>query len=175
MIDERELLKEKLALVEELGVYFECNDNLSPLASRISVYLILNGVEGATFGELVEKLEASKSSISTNLQLLQTMNRITYYTKSGDRKRHFKMSPNYLKSRMEEKISLWEKEKNNHQKIYNYKEKVLQLNKKYNENHISLQFNKQYMEFIDKMINNLTELKKSLLTIINQEENEKHI
>jgi len=170
-----ELLKEKLALVEELGIHFECSDTLPPLASRIIVYLILNGVEGATFDELVEKLEASKSSISTNLHLLQSLNRITYFTKSGDRKRHFRMSPNYIISRMEEKISLWEKEKSNHQKIYNYKEKMLQLNNDYNENHLSLQFNKQIIEFINKMINNLTNLKQNLLTIINKEENEKNI
>ncbi|GGK40202.1 MULTISPECIES: GbsR/MarR family transcriptional regulator [Flavobacteriaceae] len=175
MEKKEQLVKEKLALVEELGIHFECNDNLPPLASRIIVYLILNGVEGATFEELVEKLEASKSSISTNLQLLQSINRITYFTKSGDRKRHFRISPNYMISRMDEKISLWEEEKNNHQKIYNYKEKMLQVNNAYHENHLSLQFNMQIIEFINKMINNLTELKQNLLTIINKEENEKNI
>ena len=175
MINEEDLLKEKLALVEELGVHFESNDNLPPLASRIIVYLILNGVEGATFEELVEKLEASKSSISTNLQLLQSIDRITYFTKCGDRKRYFKMSPNYMISRMDERISLWEQEKRNHQKIYNYKEKMLQLTNEYNENHLSLLFNKQYIEFINKMKNNLEELKQNLLTIINKVENEKPI
>lgn len=175
MMKEEGLLKEKLALVEELGVHFECTDNLPPLASRIAVYLVLNGVEGATFEELVENLEASKSSISTNLHLLQSMGRISYYTRCGDRKRYFKMSTNHLITRLEEKISLWEKEKNNHQKIYNYKEKMLHLNNEYKENHMSLQFNKQYIEFINKMTNNLTELKLNLLTIINQKENEKHI
>jgi DNA-binding transcriptional regulator GbsR (MarR family) len=170
MIDENNLMAEKLALVEELGVHFEDADHLAPLASRIFVYLILNGIEGATFEELTEKLEASKSSISTNLQLLQSIGRITYYTKCGDRKRYFKVSPNHVISRLDEKIALWTKDKINHQKIYNYKKRLLQLKNNYDENNLSLQFNKQYMEFIDKMIDNLTELKQNILTIINQKE-----
>ncbi|MGV8946535.1 MAG: GbsR/MarR family transcriptional regulator [Lutibacter sp.] len=168
MIDENNLIKEKLALVEELGVHTECTDNLAPLASRIFIYLILNGSEGATFDELIEKLEASKSSISTNLQLLQSMGRITYYTKCGDRKRYFKVSANYFISRLDNQIELWTKELGNHQKIYNYKKKLLQLNNSFTENNINLKFNAQYSEFITKMISNLTELKQNTLTIINQ-------
>jgi len=170
MINENNLMAEKLALVEELGVHFEDADNLAPLASRIFVYLILNGAEGATFEELTEKLEASKSSISTSLQLLQSMGRITYYTKCGDRKRYFKISPNHVISRLDEKIDLWTKEKNNHQKIYNYKKKLLELNNNYDENNISIQFNLHNLEFIDKMINNLLALKQNLLTVINQKQ-----
>ena len=170
MINENNLMAEKMALVEELGVYFESSDNLAPLASRIFVYLILNGIEGATFEELTEKLEASKSSISTNLLLLQSIGRVTYSTKCGDRKRYFKVSPNHIISRLDEKIALWTKDKDNHQKIYNYKKKMLKLNNNYDENNLSLQFNRQYMDFIDKMINNLTELKQNILTIINQKE-----
>jgi len=175
MMKEEGLLKEKLALVEELGVHFECNDNLPPLASRIIVYLILTGVEGATFEELVEKLEASKSSVSTNLQLLQSIDRITYFTRCGDRKRHFKISPSYIIARMDERISMWQKESKNNRKIFDYKVKALQVNNKYNENHPSIQFSAQVEEFINKMINNLEELKQNLLTIINKEENEESI
>lgn len=171
MIDENDLINEKLALVEELGVHIEYADNLAPLASRIFIYLILNGTEGATFEELKEKLEASKSSISTNLQLLQSMGRITYYTKCGDRKRYFKVSANYFISRLDNQIELWTKELSNHQKIYNYKKKILQLNSNntHYKNNLNLKFNVQYSEFINKMINNLTDLKQNILTIINQE------
>ncbi|MFA5297190.1 MAG: transcriptional regulator [Lutibacter sp.] len=169
MSNENDLTVEKLALVEELGAHIEYADNLAPLASRIFVYLILNGIEGATFEELTEKLEASKSSISTNLQLLQSMGRITYYTKCGERKRYFKVSANYFISRLNDQIELWTKELSNHQKIYNYKKKILKLNNNFTENNLNLKFNVQYCEFINKMINNLTELKQDTLTIINQE------
>jgi len=170
MTTEEELIKEKLALVEELGVHFECSDNLTPLASRIVVYLILTGIKGATFEELVEKLEASKSSISTNLQLLQSNGRITYYTKVGDRKRYFKITPDHIISRLDEKIDLWKKEMKNHQKIHAYNQKVLQSKHANEGNYINIQFSEQYIEFINKMINNLIELKQNILTITNQKQ-----
>ncbi|MFZ2284299.1 MAG: transcriptional regulator [Lutibacter sp.] len=170
MINEDDLIKDKLALVEELGVHFETADNLAPLASRIFVYLILNGDEGASFEELTEKLEASKSSISTNLQLLQSIGRITYYTKCGDRKRYFKISANHFISRLDEKIALWTVELGNHQKVFNYKKNMLQLNNNYDENNVNLKFNSEYMEFTNKMIKILSELKQYILTIVNQKE-----
>lgn len=170
MVHENDLIRDKMALVEELGVHFESADNLAPLASRIFVYLILNGEEGASFEELTEKLEASKSSISTNLQLLQSIGRITYYTKCGDRKRYIKISANHFIARLDEKIALWTIELSNHQKIYNYKKKVLQQNNNFDENNVGLQFNREYMEFTTKMINNLIELKQYILTIVNQKE-----
>lgn len=168
MISEDDLLSEKLALVEDLAVHFECNDNLPPLASKIVIYLILSGIEGATFDELVEKLEASKSSVSTSLNLLQSLERITYSTKLGDRKRYFKISPNHLIRRLDEKIIEWEKEKNIHLKIYNFKQKMMKAKNIPIENNFSLKFGEQHMEFVDKMINNFQELKKNLLTIINK-------
>ena len=76
---------------------------------------------------------------------------------------------------MAEKISLWENEKRTHLKILDYKIKMLKLNNEYNENLESLQFSNQYTNFISNMIINLKELKQNLLTIINNEENEKFI
>lgn len=81
-------------LIELLGVHFEKYYNLSPLASRIKSYLIVNNKEeGVTFDELVHELSASKSSVSTNLNVLLSMETIFYCTKKGDRKKYFKISP----------------------------------------------------------------------------------
>jgi len=64
------------------------------LAARIIGTLIIDGCKtGLTFDELVEKMQASKSSISTNLNLLQKMDKIFYFTKVGDRKKYFKAAP----------------------------------------------------------------------------------
>ena len=75
-----------------------------PLAARILGVLIIDGCKsGLTFEALVEKLAASKSSISTNLKLLLKMEKIYYFTLLGDRKKYFKSAPlserlyNYLK------------------------------------------------------------------------------
>lgn len=96
--------KEKEELVEMFGIHFETLYNLPPLASRILGVLIIDCCkDGMTFESLVERMEASKSSVSTNLNLLLKIGKITYYTLPGDRKKYFKPSPfserlhNYLK------------------------------------------------------------------------------
>ena len=76
------------------GIHFENNHNLPPLGARILATLILDGCRsGITFEDLVERLGASKSSISTNLNLLLKIGKINYYTLPGDRKKYFKPSP----------------------------------------------------------------------------------
>ena len=63
--------EEKQELIEMFGVHFEQLYNISPLASRILGTLIIDGCKsGLTFEELVDKMQASKSSISTNINLL---------------------------------------------------------------------------------------------------------
>ncbi|HTG67395.1 MAG TPA: hypothetical protein VL859_13560 [Flavobacterium sp.] len=83
--------KERGEIIEMFGNHFEKLYNIPPLAARIIGTLIIDGCKtGLTFESLVEKLGASKSSISTNLNLLLKMEKITYFTKSGDRKKYFK-------------------------------------------------------------------------------------
>lgn len=91
-------------IIEMFGVHFEKLYNIPPLAARILGSLIVEGCKsGLTFEALIEKLGASKSSISTNLNLLLKMEHITYFTIAGDRKKYFKAAnlsgrlSNYLK------------------------------------------------------------------------------
>lgn len=105
-------------LVEILGIHFEKHRNLPPLASRILAYLIMdNREEGITFEELVTELQASKSSISTNVNLLLKIDHIYYRTQKGDRKKYYKVSPlscrlKYMLDNIEEEIAIAEKLKN---------------------------------------------------------------
>ncbi len=102
-------------LIETLGVHFEKHQNLPPLASRILAYLIMdNSEEGITFEEFVNELQASKSSVSTSLNVLLKNENIYYYTKKGDRKKYFKVSPlscrlKHLLANIEEEIVIVEK------------------------------------------------------------------
>ncbi len=89
-----DLKKEKEELVELFGTHFERLYNLPPLASRILGTLILDGCRnGITFEELLERHGASKSSVSTSINLLLSLDKITYYTIAGDRKKYFKPAP----------------------------------------------------------------------------------
>lgn len=85
------IAKEREEIIELYGNYFEKLYHIPPLAARIMGTLIVDGCKtGVTFESLVEKLGASKSSISTNLNLLLNMEKITFFTKAGDRKKYFK-------------------------------------------------------------------------------------
>lgn len=84
--------KEQLQLIEDIGVGIEESLRLSPLASRIYALLILSSYNGVTFDEIKEIIKASKSSISVNINLLIQLGYIKFNTKSGDRKRYFKIA-----------------------------------------------------------------------------------
>lgn len=87
---------EKKNLIEEIGLHFERIHQLSPLAARIYAIMILCSQDGHTFDEIVSITEASKSTVSTQLNLLTQLKKVDYFTKSGDRKRYFKASQTYM-------------------------------------------------------------------------------
>lgn len=108
-----DIKKEREELIEMFGIHFEKFHNLPPLGSRIFSMLILDGCgNGITFEDLVERFGASKSSVSTNINLLLKLGKITYYTLPGDRKKYFKPSQfserfsNYMKMIEVEKVIL---------------------------------------------------------------------
>lgn len=114
------LSKDRDELVELFGIHFETNYNLPPLAGRILGTLIVDSKQGVTFDTLVEKLSASKSSISTNLNLLLKMGKIVYYTLSGDRKKYFRPAP--LSERLEGYVKMVGQEKVLVEKMLKYRE-----------------------------------------------------
>lgn len=76
--------------------------NLPPLASKIYSYLIFDFDKvGITFDEFVEVFSASKSSISTNLNLLINSELIIDVNKMDERKRYFFANDDYKKIRFE--------------------------------------------------------------------------
>ncbi|MBO3098599.1 GbsR/MarR family transcriptional regulator [Gelidibacter pelagius] len=86
------LSKEKLKLIEEIGLRLETRLQIAPLAARIYALLTLSSYDGLTFEEIREIIGSSKSSTSVNLNVLTQLKHIEYYTKSGDRKRYFRVT-----------------------------------------------------------------------------------
>lgn len=84
--------KEQSNLIEEIGIGIEESLHLSPLASRIYALLILSSLEGLTFDAVKEIVKASKSSVSVNIKVLTQLGHVFYTTKTGDRKRYFKIA-----------------------------------------------------------------------------------
>ena len=96
--------QEKKNLVEVLGMFFQDRHKLPPLAARIYAILVLSSDEGYTFDELMEITQASKSSISTNLNLLISLKYLVFYTRTGNRKRYFRSSGSYIKNMFNERL-----------------------------------------------------------------------
>lgn len=124
----------KQRLIEELGVHFEAEYSLPPLAARIFANLVVTEELGLTFDDCQMKRGASKSSISTSLNLLLQLGMITYFTKSGDRRRYFKISDKstfFIKkleqalkkaaneSKMIQKVAEYDKQYNNEKYLSN--------------------------------------------------------
>jgi len=119
-----DIQKEKEELIEMFGIHFEKLYNLPPLASRILGMLIIDSCRtGLTFEDLVERTTASKSSVSTNLNLLLKMGKITYYTISGDRKKYFKPAP--FSERLDNYVRIIEFEKQIIERMLSYREKTV--------------------------------------------------
>jgi DNA-binding transcriptional regulator GbsR (MarR family) len=86
MTDKEKLKQEQ---VEKYGVLLE-KFGFQRMVGRTIGFLILAEPPHKTFDEIREYLQASKSSVSTALQVLIMKNLVTYFTLPGDRKRYFK-------------------------------------------------------------------------------------
>lgn len=104
------------------GNHFESIYNIPPLGARILGTLIIDCKEAITFEGLVERMKASKSSVSTNVNLLLKMGKIRYYTMPGDRKKYFKAAP--FSERLEGFMKIVEYEKKIIEKLFDYREKT---------------------------------------------------
>jgi len=78
-------------IIEKVGVFHE-KRGLQPVMGRIIGLLLVAEPAEATFEEIVETLQVSKSAVSTALTLLQAQNSVEYETKPGERKRYFKLA-----------------------------------------------------------------------------------
>lgn len=85
--------------------------HLPPLAAKIYAYLIFDfDRKGVSFDAFVDIFAASKSSVSSNLNLLINLNIINDFNKIDERKRFFVMNENYMKIRFQEIIEKMDRE-----------------------------------------------------------------
>lgn len=137
-------------LIEEMGIHFERRQNLPPLAARIYTLLILCPKPGHSFDDIVELSKSSKSSVSTNLKLLLERGNIAYFTKSGDRKRYFKLSKNFLELNLKKHKEIISEELVIFKKIHSYNSQYNKTKHKNNE-----EFRILYMNHLESLLQNL--------------------
>ncbi len=83
---------ERSSFIEETGLTFE-KLGLTRMAGRILGYLMVSDKDMVCFDELTQVLQASKSSISTNLKTLMQIEYIKPHSLPGDRKTYYMLSP----------------------------------------------------------------------------------
>lgn len=159
MAEDKDLEFERKQLIERLGVYMEGKDKLAPLAARVYSTLILTGKKGLTFGQLVKSLEASKSTICTHLNSLQSREMVSFYTTPGERKRFFIVAPNRLNILIQELTDNWKKQTELQEDILSYKSK---FNDQYPADAFDLDFHINYLNFLQEASNSVNKLKLSL-------------
>lgn len=82
------LSEKKKELIEKIGVFHE-QRGMQPLMGRILGLLMVLDEAEATFEEIVDYLNVSKSAVSNALNFMQIQNKVRYKTKPGERKRYF--------------------------------------------------------------------------------------
>lgn len=83
--------RNKESFIEESALIFEAL-GLTRMAGRIIGYLLVSSEEIISFNNLTAKLKASKSSISTNLRMLQNTGFIKMVTLPADRKTYYELN-----------------------------------------------------------------------------------
>ncbi len=95
----------------DLARFYGETFNLPPLSAKIYAYLIFDFENrGVCFDEFVGVFSASKSSVSSNLNLLLNLNLIKDFNRIDERKRSFLINENYIKIRFEEIITKMKQE-----------------------------------------------------------------
>ncbi|SFI92591.1 hypothetical protein SAMN05421638_1560 [Kaistella treverensis] len=98
-------------LFREMVKFYGDAYHLPPLAAKIYAYLVFDFErKGVSFDEFVEVLAASKSSVSSNLNLLLNLKIIKDFNKIDERKRFFVMNEDFMKIRFEELIEMMQRE-----------------------------------------------------------------
>ncbi len=159
----KEICQEKMRLVEKLGVHLENRENLAPVAARILAYIILTGKKGVTFEEMVTILCASKSTISTHLNHLQDLNKIEYFTKTGDRKKYFVINKDSVVQHIDNIIGEWQEVRELHLEIKEYKKSINEHKVEIKEEKFDLNFHNDYIKFIDGATASIEELRKKII------------
>lgn len=150
------LEKKRSELIELLGVFVEQERSIAPLAARIYSSLIINGREGTTFEQLVNSLNASKSSISTHLNTLVAQKAIIYFTKRGDRKRYYRVTPGYIHRKIDKYIFQWEQEIRLQKSIIDFKKHFINDNQNIEAD---LEVHNEILEFLTVSVDTFTKLK----------------
>ena len=159
---EEDLIQRKEALIDRIGCYLEKQAQMSPIAARILASVVLSSRHGITFEQLVNDLGASKSTISTNLSLLESKGDIEYFMLPGDRKKYYVHASDGIIKFIDEKIEAHKCELEVQKDIIEYK---MLINKYYNNDphmQCGIKFHQDILLFLEESLELFQKLKITL-------------
>lgn len=95
--------KKEMLYVEKVGLYFE-QLTLPRMAGRIFGCLLISESPLVSMGEIVETLQASKSSISTMLRLLIRIELVEQVSLPRERRDHYRIHPDTWTNSLKERL-----------------------------------------------------------------------
>lgn len=159
----KEIEDRKKDIVERYGLFMEKSENFAPISARIFSTLLMAEKKGVTFEYLVHFLGASKSTISTNLHKLSDMNIVEYYTKPGDRKKYFRLSPVGFISFLDKDLVKFKAESALVEEVIDFKKSANEIIEDSDSKFI-LHEDTPYLDYINNSIKGLEILKEKIRT-----------
>ena len=93
------MVEAEIEFIERFGLMFE-EDGLPKIAGRIFALLMLTD-QALTLDEIAERLQVSKTSVSTNTRMLDSMRFVERTSRPGDRRAYYRLAPNGLEMSFE--------------------------------------------------------------------------
>jgi DNA-binding transcriptional regulator GbsR (MarR family) len=95
--------QQEMVYIEKVGLYFE-QLTLPRMAGRIFGWLLISESPLVSMGEIVDALQASKSSISTMLRLLIRMELVELISLPGERRDYYRIHPDTWSNSLKERL-----------------------------------------------------------------------
>ncbi|WP_421919450.1 GbsR/MarR family transcriptional regulator [Marinifilum sp.] len=162
MISLKEIEEKKKEIVEKYGLFMEKNEDFPPIAARIFSTLLFTSKKGNTFEELVNFLDASKSTISTNLQKLKSMEIVDYYTKPGERKKYFRLSPVGFLAFIDRNLKKLKDERDIIEEVIAFKSSANKVIKEASQQFV-VHDEHPYLDYLNNSISDMETLKKRII------------
>ena len=94
--------QELIELFQDFCAHHEKLYGFPPLTAQIYTYILFKSSKGGvTFDEIIERLNASKSSVSTILNFLLSNGKIEQFNKIDERKRFFRLNPHFITNHLD--------------------------------------------------------------------------
>ena len=150
------------SLFQEMSANYEETLHFPPLTASIFTFLMFDhNHEGFTFDQILEAMNASKSSVSNALNRLLQTSHIEYINKIGERRRYYRINKQIFMIQFQNELSHYKKSKNILDRWANYHAEAFPESLHIEKIKLHQQLLQNKIELQEKMLHELTEMNKT--------------